>query len=152
MQGLKDDVVARRALRARLCPTCRFRPAGSETLPPSVARACEPTCAIFVNLESLMRIADKPDWSRDFERAITEQICQHCKLVESAGDYCADRFARTCPLSCYAPSVLEALEALAARHARAAEPHPKRPGSATSEAVAPRDATPSAAHGSGQKG
>lgn len=119
MQRVLADQVIRRALRARICPTCPHRPEGSESLGPLVARSCEGTCTIFVNLEALKKIARdcRGDPLASFERIIQEGICQHCVASPSAGDYCIERFNRTCPLSVYAGQVLSIIESLLPRQA-----------------------------------
>jgi hypothetical protein len=114
MQDVRaTDSVLRRALRAGICPTCPFRPQGSESMG-WVARSCEGTCTIFGNLNSLVLVAigcaENP--SAGFERLIRDQVCQQCNAVPTAGDYCSDRLSRTCPLSVQMADVLAALEPL----------------------------------------
>jgi hypothetical protein len=45
--------------------------------------------------------------------AIREQICQTCPASPTAGDYCGDNLARTCPLSRYAGEVVATLQQMA---------------------------------------
>src|SRR5688500_1978219 len=109
--------VARAALRAGICTGCYQRPRDAGTLTPSQARVCEPTCTIFAFLETLERIATSGESGPGaFEHAMRERICSRCNLSATAGDYCAELEARTCPLSRYAPRVLEILEDLQRRH------------------------------------
>lgn len=118
MQTVTTDAVLRRALRAKVCPICRFRPAGSESLSANVQRDCEPQCAIFANVPTLASIAARTacDPLAGFEHAIEEEICQYCTLKETSGDYCAERLVRNCPLSCYAAQVLATIEPIVVRH------------------------------------
>jgi hypothetical protein len=121
MQRVLTEEVLRRELRARICPNCVRRPVGSASLGPDVARACEDVCTIFNNLERLKSIAERfaGDPLAGYERAIEDGICQTCTAVPTAGDYCADRFARTCPLSIYAADVLAVIESLLPSAAKA---------------------------------
>lgn len=116
MQHADTHVLLERALRKRICTSCRFRPDGSEVLPPTVARSCEKNCPIFLYLRPLTIIARQQagDPKAMFERAIADGICLDCTLSNSPGDYCAERFTRSCPLSCYAPQVLDTIEAVLA--------------------------------------
>src|SRR5262245_59142594 len=122
MQHVVTDEVIRRALRARICPTCPHRPDGSEAMDPLEARASEPACTIFANLEALKSIAAKGagDIHAGFERAIKDGICQHCTATPTAGDWCYERFARSCPLSIFAADVVEIIESLLKPTARLA--------------------------------
>lgn len=117
MQQLSALDVARRALRARICPTCSDRPPDSEQLGPAVARSCESRCTIFMHLPLLCEIASRVagDTMAPYERAAREIICQTCDATPSGGDYCADRSSRKCPLSRYMGEVVETLEALQKR-------------------------------------
>jgi hypothetical protein len=112
----KPSDVARAALRAGICTICYQRPRDAGPMTPSQPRVCEPTCTIFAFLDTLERIAvsdnSKPG---EFEHAMREQVCSRCTMSATAGDYCAEMEARTCPLSRYAPRVLEILEDLQRR-------------------------------------
>jgi hypothetical protein len=65
-------------------------------------------------LEALKSVAQHTadDSLLHFERAIREGVCQQCTATPSAGDYCADRLACTCPLAVQAAKVLEVFESL----------------------------------------
>ena len=120
MQNVGPDTEMRRALRAQVCTTCPMRPKGSEALGASIARTCETSCTIFENLDALKSIARQfqGDPLADYERAIRDSVCQHCTATPSAGDYCSDRLARTCPLSVQESNVLTVLESLLPELAR----------------------------------
>jgi hypothetical protein len=113
------DTVLRRALRAGVCPSCPFRPVGSESLG-QVARSCEGTCTIFGNINTLVLVAMRSaeDPAASIEKLVRDIVCQHCDAVPSAGDYCSDRLSRTCPLSVQAAAVVATLEeCVAGKHA-----------------------------------
>jgi len=114
MQHVLTNAVIRRALRARVCPTCPKRPEGSESLGPLVPRTCEGACTIFGNLKQLKLIArqleDQP--RGNYELAIRNQICQQCTAAPTAGDYCLEQFNRVCPLSTHAGVVLQTIESI----------------------------------------
>ena len=57
MQRRPTDDVLKRAIRAKVCPVCYQRPAGSESLADDVPRACEPLCPIFQNVPRLLDVA-----------------------------------------------------------------------------------------------
>jgi hypothetical protein len=46
------------------------------------------------------------------EPALRNNVCNHCTLSRTAGDYCSELLARTCPLSRYALDVVQLLERL----------------------------------------
>ena len=104
----KLDLFAR-ALRSRICTKCYQRPAHSETMPPSAARICEPTCPIFMNLPKVVGLAARPPTQISTELLVRHVVCQACTASTSAGDYCADGLARTCPLSRYHQDVIDVL-------------------------------------------
>lgn len=108
--------VMQRAIRAQICTQCSQRPKGSEALPPTVSRSCEPECSIFVHLPEVKRIAEKLHESSmaPYERAVQELVCQTCNVSPTAGDFCDGRTSRNCPLSRYLNRVVETLEAVAA--------------------------------------
>jgi hypothetical protein len=103
-----------RAIRGTVCPICYQRPAGSEQLGNGVARACEGTCPIFVNVPALYRIAVHTDTSAPgaMETALREQICRRCTLSPTAGDQCVEFANRTCPLSRFSREVVSLIETL----------------------------------------
>ena len=81
MQHLPPLEVARRALRAAICPACYQRPPHSETLPPSYARSCEPRCALFQYVGQLQEIAHSSDADSSavhLDVVIRDQICNDC--------------------------------------------------------------------------
>lgn len=115
MERHTTDDVLRRAVRARVCPTCYQRPKGSDFDPPHVARTCEPLCPIFLNLPRLVEVAAVcASAPVSFEQSVKDLICARCTLAPSSGEYCAEYMARTCPLSRYARDVLELVDAVQA--------------------------------------
>ena len=111
MQHLPITEVERRLVREIACVSCYQRPPGSEVLGPQVARTCEPTCSLFFHLPKLVRLASQVgERPGECEAAVKDQICQGCTLKESAGDYCADYGARTCPLTRYSAAVIARLQ------------------------------------------
>jgi hypothetical protein len=114
MQHLPITEVERRLVREIACVSCYQRPRGSEALGPEVARSCEGNCPLFIHLPQLARLAagqigDRPG---ECEMAVKDQVCQSCVLRETAGEYCADYAARTCPLSRYSTAVISRLQRL----------------------------------------
>ena len=111
MQHLPITEVEKRLVREIACPSCYQRPPGSEALGPEVGRACEGICPLFFHLPKLAKLAaqigDRPG---ECEKALKDQVCQGCTLRETAGDYCADYSARTCPLSRYSTAVIARLQ------------------------------------------
>jgi hypothetical protein len=97
------------AIRARVCTRCCQRPVGSEKLGATTPRSCETECPIFISLPELIRVTRSPTTASP-EKVMLETVCQTCTCSASAGDYCADRINRTCPLSRHAGEVLEILE------------------------------------------
>lgn len=114
MQNLPAPELAQRAIRSRICVQCWQRPAGSESLPPTQPRSCEPACPIFENLPSLHRIARaiKDDSIAPYEQAMRRMICEQCEASPDSGEFCGDRTTRSCPLSRYAGEVVDVLEHL----------------------------------------
>ncbi|HTL28656.1 MAG TPA: hypothetical protein VL282_05540 [Tepidisphaeraceae bacterium] len=104
--------LAQLAVREKICPICAHRPHGSETLGPTVARSCEPACTIFLNLAQMLRAAGLADPAASPDEVLRNYVCPACRASLSAGDYCAEHLARTCPLSCYSAEVLEILQRL----------------------------------------
>jgi hypothetical protein len=128
MQHVPTIEAARRAFRATICPVCYVRPPGSEVLPPTIPRICEPTCALFLHVEKLKVIAEALPGQRpgDYELAIRNQICNQCCVQPTAGDYCEHRANRTCPLSCFSGEAVAILEGLVQAEdvAKRREEHP----------------------------
>jgi hypothetical protein len=111
MQHLPITEVEHRLVREIACVSCYQRPPGSEALGPQVARTCEGTCPLFLHLPRLARLANQVgDRPGECDAAVKDQICQGCILKESAGDYCPDYSARTCPLSRYSTAVISRLQ------------------------------------------
>ena len=104
--------LATMAVREKVCPICTHRPPHSETLPPTVARTCEPTCTIFLNLPQMLRAAGLADPSQSPDDVLRQFVCPACHASPSAGDFCAEHLARTCPLSIYSAEVLDLLQRL----------------------------------------
>jgi len=68
-------------------------------------------CPLFLHLPKLARLANQiGDRPGECDAAVKDQICQGCTLKESAGDYCPDYTARTCPLSRYSTAVISRLQ------------------------------------------
>jgi len=126
MQHLPQIELARRALRGTICPTCYQRPHQSESLPPTVARSCEPVCPLFKHIDRLIAVAEASaaGTAHDYERAIRDDVCNKCCTVPTAGDYCGERFHAACPLSLFAGRAVAVLEALVEAETRASpRPH-----------------------------
>lgn len=112
MQNLSQLDVAQRAVRARICPVCTQRPAGSESLGPDVPRRCEPHCSIFHHLPKMLNVVKntKSPTLGDYEKAALENICQTCGQSPTSGDFCAERALVECPLSRQMGEVVDTLE------------------------------------------
>ena len=151
MQHLPQTELARRALRGAICPTCHQRPHQSESLPPTVARSCEPVCPLFRYIDRLTAIAEASaaGTAPDHERAIRDDICNKCCTVPTAGDYCSERFHGACPLSLFAGRAVAVLEALAEAEARASRPHVRHLEQLHPPAVAPAGPDDLAVRGKG---
>jgi hypothetical protein len=110
--------LARRTLRQHVCTKCYIRPMGSEQFAPSVARACESDCPIFMSLPTLLRIDVQVQESSlgKYERAMRDLVCQSCMASPTAGDYCVGQMTRTCPLSLYLREAIDALDKVMALH------------------------------------
>jgi len=114
MQHLLPLEVTKRALRSEVCPQCIQRqPDGPWPL--DQPRPCEGECTIFINLPQLLLVARevKSPSIGPYEHAIQQLICQTCHSNPTAGDYCAGRTLRECPLSRYGGLVVDVLERLA---------------------------------------
>ena len=134
MQHLPPLEVARRALRASICPACYQRPPHTETLPPAFARSCEPHCALFEQVGALQEIAHGAEVDSSpvhLDVVIRDEICDKRCMHPTAGDYCGERLNATCPLSRFAPQAIAVLQVLAeaathAKHVTAAAERPVR--------------------------
>lgn len=103
--------VLRRAIRAKVCTACYQRPPGSEALAPDVPRNCEPLCPIFASAPRLVNVAVLCARApASYEERVRDLVCARCTIAPTAGDYCAEFQARTCPLSRYAREVLDLIE------------------------------------------
>lgn len=69
-------------------------------------------CTIFLNLHGLSRIARQVDSEKSDENQVQNCVCQKCQVAASAGDYCADRLVRGCPLSRYYSDVIGLIRAI----------------------------------------
>ena len=105
-----------RGIRAGICTQCWQRPKGSEVLANTVPRDCEHDCTIFKNLPELVRITVKTDErTGSYENGIKNFVCQVCDASPTAGDYCTDGMARSCPLSRYGGQVIGLIAQLTGR-------------------------------------
>ena len=104
-----------RAVRRSVCVRCFARPRGSEELPGNVARACEPTCQVFINLPKLLDIVGTTHEPtiEAYERATQEMVCQSCRSSPTSGDYCSERSTARCPLAVYLADVVDVVERVA---------------------------------------
>jgi len=113
MQHLPTLEVMTRAVRSEVCTQCSQRePAQGDWPHLDRPRPCEPECTIFINLPKIRLIAHRVHSQSltPYEDAMREMICQTCHNHHTAGDYCAPRTTRQCPLSRYAGRVVDALE------------------------------------------
>ena len=116
MQHIPPLEVLSRVLRAKVCPLCIERPEGSSTWGPTRQRPCETDCNVFINLEKLREIAASiydPNIG-PYEKAVLEHICQECPYSPTAGDFCADRTTRQCPLARQLNLVIQTIESIPA--------------------------------------
>ena len=102
------------AFRAKFCTICQLRPAHSEALGPTVSRACESTCSLFLHIDKLKEIAEAGLGTQpvDYQLAIQNTICNGRCLKPTAGDYCAHRLSCTCPLICFSAQAVTIIEGL----------------------------------------
>jgi len=107
--------VAKLAVRSTICPKCYQRPFGSESLGPAVARSCEPRCSIFLSLPQIETAIEQADPNLSPDGVMRRFVCQTCTASPTAGDYCAEGLARTCPLSRYAGELLQVLSSIPQR-------------------------------------
>lgn len=103
---------AQRAIRGSICPTCPSRTVRGDEANCRLPRACEANCTLALFLPQLLAIAARTDLSEPgaIDAAVRKRICQQCPYSPSAGDYCAERLTRTCPLSRHAERAVEVLE------------------------------------------
>jgi hypothetical protein len=105
--------LARRALRLKVCQMCYQRWPG-RLQNPLAPRACEPTCPIFASLPQLLIASVESPREMAADDVNRHYVCLTCQASasagDSAGDFCIDRFTRTCPLSRYGRDVLEVLQ------------------------------------------
>ena len=116
MQHSPPLEIARRALRASICPACYQRPPHSETLPPAFARSCEPRCALFEQIGALHEIAQGTEANSSpvhLDVIIRNDVCNKRCTHATAGDYCGERINATCALSRFAPQAIAVLQVLA---------------------------------------
>ena len=116
MRGHATEAVAASAVRARVCGACSQRPKGSEMWSAGVPRPCEDHCPIFLSLAGLIELSREPSATARpgaCDRRIEDRVCAGCSCAPTAGDFCAERLARTCPLSRYGTVVVETLERVA---------------------------------------
>ena len=118
MQHLPSPELARRALRATICPVCYQRPPHSESLTPAVPRSCEPACPVFRYAEDLraivhdLSVTNTGDVPGAADRAVRERICNGRCGAPGAGDCCPDALAEVCPLSRFAEQAVAVLQAM----------------------------------------
>ena len=128
MQHLPVIQVARRVLRAAICPSCYQRRPHDELLPPSVARDCEAQCALFQNVAVLIGIAahaDPDERPGNCEESLVKRICRKSCTRPTAGDYCVYWMNRTCPLARFGAQAVTVLQALPALHVLANQDCPQ---------------------------
>jgi hypothetical protein len=103
-----------RLVREVACTQCYQRPPGSEALGPDVRRSCEPACPLFFHLPTLLNMAGQVGEAPGAcETEVRQTVCGGCQLRPTAGEYCADYAARTCPVSRYSGEVIAAIQRLA---------------------------------------
>ena len=77
-----------RDVRQAICRDCPRRPAGSERWGPTVPRACEPECALFVHLPRLKYVAERVDPMVGYRpgvlRHCVDDVIRTCRREEDA--------------------------------------------------------------------
>ena len=117
MKHLAMLEMTQRAVRSRICTQCYQRPHESEKLDAAIPRACEPQCTIFMNLPRIAAaVFARATDNRSGDDVMRFLVCSECAACPSAGDYCSERLARTCPLSRYNGELLTILEQLRDHH------------------------------------
>ena len=99
MQHKSTIELTKAGLRARICTKCYQRPAGSESLDATIPRSCESICTIFVHLPQVVKAVVESAGELAPDEIMQSCVCPACTLSASAGEFCADRLTRTCPLS-----------------------------------------------------
>jgi len=112
MRHLSPLAKAQHAIRQQVCSHCRFGPQGADRDDSHQWRLCEKHCPIFLNLPALRHVAGQIHVMDlgTYEHAVRDEVCQHCTLSDSAGDYCSAWMERQCPLSVYLNDVVSVLE------------------------------------------
>ena len=118
MQHLPTLEVAQSAIREKVCTRCYQRPAGSEKWDHTVERPCQPTCTIFAGLPNLLIAVRKAAADASPDQIMRAFVCPTCTASPTAGDFCVEGAARTCPLSRYGGEVLQLLDDLRRRYNR----------------------------------
>ena len=116
MQHLPTIDVARVGVRSKICTRCYQRPAGSEKWGDDVARPCEGSCTIFSGLPNLLIAVRKAPDDASPDQVMKQFVCPTCNATPTAGDFCVEGAARTCPLSRYGGDVLTLLDTLRKRY------------------------------------
>jgi hypothetical protein len=119
--------LSRRALRARVCRACDWRPRSPEIISPLVPRPCEGDCPIFKNLPDLKGIARftaRESAPGQCQAIVKRVVCRHCMGSMAAADTCPVGLACECPLARYAADALDALQAIQALHTPGVAPTP----------------------------
>lgn len=117
MKHLSMLETAKRAVRSMICTQCYQRPHGSETLGAAVPRACEPRCTIFMHLPRIAAaVFEGKTTNQAGDEVMRKSVCPECDACPTAGDFCSERLARTCPLSRYNAQVIAILEQLRDHH------------------------------------
>src|SRR4051812_31306567 len=104
MQHLPTLDVAKLAIRSQVCTQCYQRPAGSEKWDESFERPCEGSCTIFMGLPNLLTAVRKTPANASPDQVMKSFVCPTCIATPTAGDFCVEGAARTCPLSRYGGS------------------------------------------------
>lgn len=106
-----------RHLREAICVKCVFRPAGSDVLPGTMPRECEPKCQVFANVPQLIRVAlgTRGSTMGPYERACQDLVCSQCQASPTHGDYCSERATERCPLAMYLADAVEVIEGMRPR-------------------------------------
>ncbi len=114
MERIHPSAKLLRHLRETICTQCVFRPEGSDTLPGTVARSCEPGCQVFAYLPNLLRVAltVKSSSIAPYERACEDTICSKCESSPTHGDYCSERKTERCPLALYLGDAIGVIEGM----------------------------------------
>jgi hypothetical protein len=83
----------RTEMRLRVCPHCRSRPRHNEALGPEVVRPCEMSCALFVRLPVLCKVAILADpMIHPRREAVRHWIAQTCGSDPAVADGPVNRY------------------------------------------------------------